>query len=134
MDTEDILVGGEEAGGMGFKNYIPERDGILAGLLLLEMMAYRKKGMPRILAEMEKKYGRYYYVRSDMKIKNPGVDILGFKDTKEILGKKVTGIKDYDGIKIMRVYAESASLAKSKRLLALGEKMVLALERRQDTI
>jgi len=152
MDTEDILVGGEEAGGMGFKNYIPERDGTLAGLLLLEMIAYRKKSMPRILAEMEKKYGQYYYVRSDLKMKNPGVDIAGFKATKEILGKKVTGVKDYDGIKltlsdgswlmfrgsgtepIMRVYAESTSLTKSKRLLALGEKMVLDLERRQDTV
>ena len=148
MDKEDILVGGEEAGGMGFKNYIPERDGTLAGLLLLEMMVYRKKNMRKILDEMEKKFGRYYYLRQDMKIKNPGIDVMGFKQVKQILGKDVVEIKDYDGVKliaadrswlmfrgsgtepIMRVYAESASLAKSKKLLKLGEAMVLDLERR----
>lgn len=147
MEKEDILVGGEEAGGMGFKDYIPERDGSLAGLMLLEMMACRKKNMLRILAEMENKFGRYYYLRDDMHIKNPGIDVSGFKGIKEILGKPVVEVKDYDGVKlicsdgnwlmfrgsgtepIMRVYAESTSLKKSKELIALGSKMVLALEK-----
>jgi phosphomannomutase len=146
MDKEDILVGGEEAGGMGFKNYIPERDGTLAGLLLLEMMVYRKKNMLKILNEMEKKFGKYYYLREDLQIKNPGVDISGFKEIKQILGKEVIEVKDYDGVKlicsdkswlmfrgsgtepIMRVYAESRSLAKSKKLLKLGESMILDLD------
>jgi phosphomannomutase len=149
MDTEDILVGGEEAGGMGFKNYIPERDGTLAGLLLLEMTIYRKKSMARILAEVQKKYGTYYYLRDDMKIKNPGMDVTYFKGMREVLGQAVLEVKDYDGVKlmckdgswlmfrgsgtepIMRVYAESKSLAKSKKLIALGQKMVLELENRQ---
>ncbi len=143
MEKEDILVGGEEAGGMGFKNYIPERDGTLAGLLLLEMMAYRTMHLGAILKEAEKKYGRYYYLRSDMKIRNPGLDISAFKAVKEILGKPVSEVKDYDGVKlicangdwlmfrgsgtepIMRVYAESKALRTSKRLITLGEKMVM---------
>lgn len=149
MDTQDILVGGEEAGGIGFKNYIPERDGTLAGLLLLEMMVYRKANMARILADMEKKFGRYYYLREDLEMQNPGIDITGFKTIKNILDKEVVEVKDYDGVKlicadrswlmfrgsgtepIIRIYAESKSLAKSKKLLQLGKAMVLDLEKEQ---
>ena len=149
MDTQDILVGGEEAGGIGFKNYIPERDGILAGVLLLEMMVYRRKNMGKILVGMEKEFGKYYYLREDLKTQNPGIDITAFKTIKQILGKEVAEVKDYDGIKlicsdrswlmfrgsgtepIMRVYAESKSLTKTKKLLALGKTMVLDLEKQQ---
>lgn len=142
MIKDDILVGGEEAGGMGFKDYIPERDGSLAGLLLLEMMAFRKKPMSKILAEMEREFGRYYYLRDDLKLKNPNVDIHKFKSVKKLLDKDVVEIKDYDGVKlissdgswlmfrgsgtepIMRVYAESKSPKKTKELLALGRSMI----------
>jgi len=147
MEKEDILVGGEEAGGMGFKNYIPERDGSLAGLMLLEMMVYRKKNMRKILDDMERQFGRYYYLREDLHIKNPGMDVQGFKQTKSLLGKDVVGVKDYDGVKltlrdgswlmfrgsgtepIMRVYAEAQSLAKSRKLIELGVKMILDLQK-----
>jgi phosphomannomutase len=149
MDTEDILVGGEEAGGIGFKNYIPERDGTLAGLLLLEMMVYRKKNMLKILDEMEKKFGKYYYLREDLQIRNPIINITSFKGIKKILDKEVVEVKDYDGVKlicsdrswlmfrgsgtepIMRIYAESKSLTKSKKLLELGKTMALDLEKQQ---
>jgi len=57
MRERDILIGGEEAGGIGFKNYIPERDGILSGLLILEMMAHRNKSLTAILKEIEAEYG-----------------------------------------------------------------------------
>jgi alpha-D-glucose phosphate-specific phosphoglucomutase len=147
METEDILIGGEEAGGIGFKNYIPERDGSLAGLLLLEMMVYRKKNILKILTDMEREFGRYYYLREDLKMKNPGIDIQGLKRLKHLLGKEVAQVKDYDGVKlicqdsswlmfrgsgtepIMRVYAESRSLNTSKRLIELGRRMVLGLEK-----
>jgi len=142
MDTDDILVGGEEAGGMGFKGYIPERDGTLAGILLLEMMAARKKPMMRILQEMEKKYGRYYYLRDDLRIPDLKVDLESIKKTPSILGRPVVEVKDYDGVKlilddgswlmfrgsgtepIMRVYAESKSLAKTRKLLAFGSRLI----------
>lgn len=142
MQKKDIVVGGEEAGGMGFKNYIPERDGTLAGLLLLEMMVYRKKPMIKILKEMEGRFGRYYYARQDLKLKNIKFDIGTLKKLKSILGKKIIQIKDYDGIKlvrsdaswlmfrasgtepIMRVYAESKSDAVSRRMVEFGSKLV----------
>jgi phosphomannomutase len=146
MDTEDILVGGEEAGGMGFKNYIPERDGSMSALLLLEMMVCRKKGLAAILADMEKKYGRYYYLRRDMKIKNPGMDCLQFKGLNPVLGRPVVKVKDFDGAKlicdngdwvmfrgsgtepIMRVYAESTSLKKTQKLIEFAAKLVLEVD------
>lgn len=143
MQKNDILVGGEEAGGMGFKNYIPERDGTLAGLLLLEMMAYRKKPMIKILSEMENKYGRYYYERADLRIPNLKVNLKGLKKIKNILGREVIKVKDYDGVKlicsdfswlifrasgtepIVRIYAESKSLAQSKKMVEFGKRLIL---------
>jgi len=144
METEDIVAGGEEAGGMGVKNYIPERDGSMAGLLLLEMMVYRNKDILKILNETEKKFGRYYYLRLDLglkqKMSEPKKDTL----PKELLGKKVIRIKDYDGIKlicedegwlmfrasgtepIMRIYSEAKSLSRAKQLLELGRKLILS--------
>lgn len=142
MVKNDILIGGEEAGGIGFKNYIPERDGTLAGLLLLEMMSYRKKPIGRILKEMESEFGRYYYLRDDLKLNDLNVDIAKFKDIKRLLDNDVVEVKDYDGVKlickdgswlmfrgsgtepIMRVYAESKSLSQSKKLLALGRELI----------
>ncbi len=143
METEDILVGGEEAGGMGLKNYIPERDGTLAGLMLVEMMINRKKKIDKILSEMEKKYGRYYYVRSDLKLKsrNYSLDIKQLK-VDNLLGRKVVCVKDYDGLKLicedeswlmfrfsgtepkMRVYSEAKSLSRAKELIKLGGQII----------
>jgi len=143
MEKEDIVAGGEEAGGMGVKNYIPERDGTVAGLLLLEMMAYRNKNILKILNETEKKFGKYYYVRLDLQLKHsiePKREML----PNELLGKKVVEVKDYDGVKlicedsswlmfrgsgtepIMRIYAEADSLSRAKKLLELGRTVVLA--------
>jgi phosphomannomutase len=138
MEKEDILIGGEEAGGIGFKGYIPERDGTLAGLLLLEMMAYRKKTILEILREMEREFGRYYYARESFHIHGLNLKNQDAKKIKRILGEKVVEIKDYDGVKlicrdeswlmfrgsgtepIMRIYAESASPKKTERLLQFG--------------
>jgi alpha-D-glucose phosphate-specific phosphoglucomutase len=143
MGTEDIVAGGEEAGGMGVKGYIPERDGTVAGLLLLEMMAYRNKDILEILNEAEKKFGRYYYVRRDLCLDRQ-IELKKEALPKELLGRKVVEVKDFDGIKlicedeswlmfrasgtepIMRLYAESKSLKESKQLLELGEKLTRA--------
>lgn len=142
MTSKDILVGGEEAGGMGFKNYIPERDGTLAGLLLLEMMIYRRKNIGAIVREMEEKYGRFYYLRADLKTRGQPVDLAAIKQAKELLGKRISGVNDSDGIKLVcaddswlmfrasgteplvRVYAEAGSFRRARSLIAFGEKFV----------
>jgi len=144
METKDVVAGGEEAGGMGVKNYIPERDGTVAGLLLLEMMVYRKKNILKILNETEKQFGKYYYVREDLHLEKriePSKEHL----PGELLGKKVVTVNESDGIKlicedkswlmfrgsgtepIMRLYAESQSLSRSKKLLEIGKRIILSL-------
>jgi len=141
METEDIVAGGEEAGGMGVKGYIPERDGSVAGLLLLEMMAYRNQDMLKILKDTEKKFGRYYYVREDLRLRHR-VEPRKEKLPSELMGKKVVEAKDYDGVKlicedeswlmfrasgtepIMRVYAEAKTRSKAEELLSLGERII----------
>ena len=144
MISERIIAGGEEAGGLGFQDYIPERDGTLAGLLLLEMMVYQKKNIKKIIDDMEKEFGRYYYLRADVKL-TPGVsvDLNKIKTIDNLLGKKVVGMKDFDGVKLIcedeswlmfrpsgteplvRAYCEAKSLARAKQLIAYGEKLLL---------
>ncbi|MFA6357045.1 MAG: phosphoglucomutase/phosphomannomutase family protein [Candidatus Omnitrophota bacterium] len=142
METENIVAGGEEAGGMGVKGYIPERDGTMAGLLLIEMMVYRNKNMLKILNETEKKFGKFYYVRQDFHL-DKRVEPKKENLPNILLGKQVVDIKDYDGIKlicedqswlmfrgsgtepIMRSYAEAKSLAQAQKLLALGKEIIL---------
>ena len=142
METQDVVAGGEEAGGMGVKGYIPERDGTVAGLLLIEMMVYRNKNILEILNGMEKQFGKYYYVRDDLRL-SKRVEPRKENLPKELLGKRVVEVKDYDGIKlicddeswlmlrgsgtepIMRIYAEAKNLSRAKKLLELGKALVV---------
>ena len=141
MEKEDIVAGGEEAGGMGVKGYIPERDGTVAGLLLLEMMVYRKKDILKILNEAEKQFGRYYYLRDDLQLEKQ-IELKKENLPHELLGSKVVQVKDYDGIKlicedeswlmfrasgtepIVRIYAEAKTLHRSQELIELGKKLI----------
>jgi len=145
MVSQNIVAGGEEAGGMGFQDYIPERDGTLAGLLLLEMMIDRKKDIKKIVEEMEKEFGRYYYQRLDVRL-NPGqtFDLEPFRSTSELLGQKVVDIKDFDGIKLIcqdqswlmlrpsgteplvRAYSEARTVKRAKELIEYGAQLLRA--------
>ena len=91
MHEEDILAGGEESGGFGFKNYVPERDGILAGLLILEMMAFRKKSLTQIMKETEKEYGKFCYKREDCEYPEEKKKTL-FVNLKKNTPKKLAGV------------------------------------------
>jgi phosphomannomutase len=139
MITKRIIAGGEEAGGIGVQDYIPERDGSLAGLLLLEMMVYEKKNIKQLLDDMEKKYGRYYYERSDLELSGRSLDMGRIQSVKTLLGKKVVKVTDFDGIKLVcedeswlmlrpsgteplvRAYSEAKSLKKARALIKVGE-------------
>jgi len=143
MVAERIVAGGEEAGGMGLQDYIPERDGTLAGLLLLEMMVYERKNLKKIVTQMEKEFGRYYYERLDLKLKEGKVvDLEKYKSMKKILGKKVVDRREFDGLKLIcedeswlmfrasgteplvRIYAEAKSLAKAKKIIQFGANLL----------
>ncbi|MBF0489188.1 MAG: phosphoglucomutase/phosphomannomutase family protein [Candidatus Omnitrophica bacterium] len=142
MVSEPIVAGGEEAGGMGLPNYIPERDGTLAGLLLLEMMVYNKKNFKKLVEDMEKEFGRYYYQRLDYTMDAKKVDLNKLKTIQDVLGQKVIEMKDFDGVKLVcanedwlmfrpsgteplvRIYSEAKSLKRAKDLLEFGRKLI----------
>ncbi|MBN1871401.1 MAG: phosphoglucomutase/phosphomannomutase family protein [Candidatus Omnitrophica bacterium] len=145
MRTRDILMGGEEAGGVGFKNYIPERDGILSGLLILEMMAHRKKSLTKILEDIEKEYGSFNYkkigIRYPDRLKPRLVKTLEANPPEKIMGKKVVKIESYDGVKmllddgswlllrlsgtepILRIYSEASSDSTALKMLEAGKRI-----------
>ncbi len=66
MLKEDILIGGEESGGIGLKNYIPERDGVLLGFLLIEVAAAYDRTLGQLIDEMMGELGWFYYDREDL--------------------------------------------------------------------
>src|SRR4029079_3414431 len=61
----DVLLGAEESGGIGFPSHVPERDGILAGLMLLELLATEKISINKMIANLEKEFGPHCYGRID---------------------------------------------------------------------
>jgi len=141
-----ILIGGEESGGIGFCGYIPERDGILSALLLIEMLAQRKKSLISIMNEIDRTYGKFRYDRIDMgypRQKAKELERRLRKDPpKKIIGKVIKRVKTYDGIKfileddswlllrfsgtepLIRIYAESSSESGVKRLLSEGQRII----------
>jgi phosphomannomutase len=68
MTEEKILIGGEESGGLGTSLHIPERDGIFNGLLLLEMMAAKKKTLKQLCDDLDKEFGPHRYRRRDVRV------------------------------------------------------------------
>ncbi|HXI12942.1 MAG TPA: phosphoglucomutase/phosphomannomutase family protein [Thermoanaerobaculia bacterium] len=66
MLTRSILIGGEESGGIGFGSFLPERDGILSGLMVAECVAHYGKPLSQIVAAMEEEFGELHYDRRDV--------------------------------------------------------------------
>jgi phosphomannomutase len=137
MTERDILIGGEESGGLGVKIHIPERDGIFLGLLLCEVMAVRGKSLGALVQELIDELGPHEFRRVDLHVteKEKTALMKRFAGTmREIGGHPVTGRKDVDGHKLfvdggwllmrasgteplIRIYAEADSLAKVDALL-----------------
>ncbi|MBN2120336.1 MAG: phosphoglucomutase/phosphomannomutase family protein [Candidatus Omnitrophica bacterium] len=139
---EDILIGGEEAGGIGVKNYIPERDATMATVLFLEMLAFLKKTPLELIREFEKRFGRWHYSRTSIPVSRVSKDSLNrLKIPKYLLGKKVIRVNKLDGIKviadsawlmfrasgtepIVRVYAEAKSKIAAQKLVVQGKRLL----------
>ena len=68
MLEREVLIGGEESGGIGITKHLPERDGILNSLLLANAMADERKTLSQLVAELQKEYGEHHYARVDMHI------------------------------------------------------------------
>ncbi len=70
MLERDILIGGEESGGIGIRRHLPERDGILNSLLLAAIMAEEGKPLGQLVSDLQKEYGAHYYARTDLHLSN----------------------------------------------------------------
>lgn len=101
MSKVNALLGGEESGGFAFRGHIPERDGILSGLYLLECMAQTGRNVSRILEHLFEQVGRHYYQRRDVPF-NPEArqqieQRLKSGGLTELAGLPVSGSDDIDG-------------------------------------
>ena len=145
MIKGDVLLGAEESGGIGFPGHIPERDGIAAGLVLLEMLAMERKSLNTLLARLEKTYGPHRYGRIDthypLAKRAALMDYLKAHPPTRLLRSPLAEVKSFDGVKfiardsswlmlrgsgtepILRIYAEAASDRAVKQLLQLGVRL-----------
>lgn len=104
MTEKDVLIGGEESGGLGVKGHLPERDGIYLGLLLCELMAVRGKPLGALVQELMDEFGQHEFGRIDLHLteKEKVATMKKYaRGVKEIAGYPVIGRKDTDGYKLL---------------------------------
>ena len=155
MMEREILIGGEESGGIGYKRHLPERDGILNSLLLANVMADECKPLGELVADLQREFGEHYYGRRDLHIPDETKDAAirrARSEQTDRLGKyKVLHKEHLDGVKLfldaptngngaeawilfrasgteplLRLYAEAASRDLVQEMLATGERFVSA--------
>lgn len=146
MLERDILIGGEESGGIGVRGHLPERDGIFSGLLLLEMMATTGKGILELRDDLFRSVGEHHYGRTDLRFDGPvggqAVGELSRQLPETVCGRRVREVNRRDGVKflleddswlmlrasgtepVVRIYAEASSPGEVKQLLNEGEKLL----------
>ncbi|GGG92056.1 phosphoglucomutase/phosphomannomutase family protein [Silvibacterium dinghuense] len=102
MLEKDILIGGEESGGIGISRHLPERDGLLNSLLLANVMAEEGKTLGELVADLQAEYGEHQYGRIDLHIpddiKNAAI-ARARAGVKEFAGMAVEHVETLDGIK-----------------------------------
>jgi phosphoglucomutase len=102
--ADKIAIGGEESAGLTIRGHVPEKDGIIAGLLVAEMVAARGKNVGAQLRELFAKVGSFYPVRENFRLTPERMAAFTEKlkaDPKELSGRKVTGIVRTDGLKLI---------------------------------
>ncbi len=142
MLREDILLGAEESGGIGVKNHIPERDGILNSLLLLEAVIAAGRTPSEMVREMHREFGEFYFGRRDLKTEVARglslVSNLAASPPAKFAGYTVQDVSTMDGTKLifddeswllfrqsgtepmLRIYSEATSTEKMQQLLDGG--------------
>ena len=141
----DVLVGGEESGGMAVKGHIPERDGLYIGLTVAEMMVKRERTLSGLVRELMDEFGPHYQARTDLHTteerKRSVLKELAEDGLSEVDGRPVTATETLDGFKfrvdggwllfrpsgtepVLRVYSEAASEDEAQALVDWGVAMV----------
>ncbi len=105
MRETDALIAGEESGGFAFRGHLPERDGVLSGLYILDLMAHRGNDLAAIIDELFRKVGAHYYDRDDIAMTPAERDriaaLLPALEPKEIAGLAVRGYDRNDGLRFV---------------------------------
>jgi phosphomannomutase len=148
MLRDDILIGGEESGGISIKGHIPEGDGVLMGLLLVEIVAASGASLHELVVNLLEEVGPACYQRNDLRLSQP---VAKDRMTRYLLnnapgtigGEQVINILSTDGVKylladdswllirpsgtepVLRVYAEGRSLEMVKALMSYGEQVAV---------
>lgn len=142
MLKQPVLIGGEESGGISIMGHIPEGDGILMGLLLLEIVAKARQPLHELVDDLQQQYGPFFYDRIDHRVQAFDKKTLTrqLKDAApaQLAGQSIAHINDRDGIKylladdswllirpsgtepVLRIYAEARSPEAVKELLDQG--------------
>jgi alpha-D-glucose phosphate-specific phosphoglucomutase len=142
MVNGGVMLGGEESGGIGFAGHIPERDGIAAGLILLEMLAMERITVNRLVAKLQREFGPHHYDRRDIHFplekRSELMAYLAAHPPARLLKSPVVTVHTYDGVKfvaadsswlmlrgsgtepVLRIYAESPSVPGTQKLLRDG--------------
>ena len=145
MVAQNALIGGEESGGYGFRGHIPERDAVPAGLYFLDFMIKTGKTPSQLLAYLYSKVGAHYYDRIDLHFPERQKQIINDRvrdhAPKSIENVKVTKLDTQDGFRfiladnswllirfsgtepILRIYAETNTTERVKRLLQFGREL-----------
>lgn len=140
------LIGGEESGGIGIPSHVYERDGLLSGLLLVEMMSVKKKRLGEILKDLENEIGSFHFIRDDAHFAESELsrvrDKIKTLNPSAIANRKINRINRLDGIKIygednswllmrlsgteplLRIYAESSSISQCHQMIQAGKEML----------
>jgi len=145
MIAEKALIGGEESGGYGFRGHVPERDGVLAGLYFLDFMLETGKTPSQLLDYLYSKVGPHYYNRRDFSFPEDQRQTIIKRVSdglpRSLGGVRVAEVDKTDGFHliladtswllirfsgtepVLRIYAESDSLARVGKMLELGKKL-----------
>jgi phosphomannomutase len=145
MMAEDVLIGGEESGGISIKGHIPEGDGVLMGLLMAEVVAHYRKSPEAMLDELMAEIGPFCYARNDFKVKpfekKALVAFLTEHAPEDLDGIPIASVNSRDGVKyvleddswllirpsgtepVLRVYAEAHSDETVQALLVEGRRL-----------
>ena len=153
MMEREILMGGEESGGIGYARFLPERDGVLNSLLLANAMAEAGKPLGQLVADLQREFGPHYYGRSDLHIpeemKQNAIQRARIESTQTLGRYQVLKKEHLDGVKffldaptngkgaeawvlfrasgtepLLRLYTEASSPELVNELLAAGNDFV----------
>jgi phosphomannomutase len=103
MMDHEVVIGGEESGGIGYSRYLPERDGLLNTLLLANVMAEERKPLGELVADLQREFGPHHYGRRDLHIpddvKQNAIQRARAESTKKLGKYNVLRKENMDGVK-----------------------------------